>query len=764
MTTRFIYGLFCAVMCCTLECLQLVSAQGVADQSSGVATLQEVVVTAEKHRERLQDVPIAVSAVGADTLQKMGADSIEDYARDVPSLDFSSLGPGGRVRLSIRGINPNSGAASVGFYVDDTPIPQNVGFVNLINIDPRLPDVNRIEVLRGPQGTLYGSGSMAGLVKVVTNAPDPTAFHGNLAATASVTERGGVNSDFEGVANVPLMDELAVRVTAYHRYDEGFISRIYGPNAGSMFVANQLIAQQPNSANVTTNGGRVVLGFFPESHFHVSLSAYAEKTQMNGYAGIDGGPTNPTYGLVFSQPLNVAEPYTSTFQLYSLNLDWNITDNLNLTSSTSHFKRLFDLVEDGTEQLQQTLGGSPIAAPIEEITNVTAFTQEVRLSTARPVLGLTYLLGLFYQDTNGVRGSNWIVPGTTVAFPSLPIPNDNLFTETDLTTNIERAVFGQVSYNFLKSLDLTLGFRRFQLGNSQISTTDGFFVSETIPTTGPLLSASNEKTNFSAAIRWKPNQDDVFYARAAQGLRPGAGLSPLPTLCNNDLIAAGYDPSHLPSQVNPDSVWDYEVGGKTVWANHRLAINSTLYWINWTNVQQSLLLACGFEITQNAGRAISRGAELEVVADPLPGVELALGGSFDDAFLNANAPTLGGAIGDRIQEVPRLQGGGSITYRFPVQLAGVTAYLRGDGQYVGNSWLNFNKSNPTYNYRPAYALFNIRAGLDSDKWSCALFVDNLLDKRADLAHPDSLTFNIPDRPRIVVSSPRTVGVTLRRVF
>lgn len=741
---------------------------GAAEQNetadSGV--LAEVIVTAQKRVQSSQDVPVGLTALTAARLQQMGADDLEDFAAAVPGLNFSSLGAGGRVRLSVRGVNPNTGAPTVGFYIDETPIPTNVGFVGLINIDPKLPDVDRIEVLKGPQGTLYGAGSMGGTVKIVTHAPDSKTFSGEADASVSQTAHGGTNDSLEGVLNAPLVeDQLAMRLTAYSRSNSGFINRIYQDQSVE-FVHNQSIGVVQHTADEQVIGGRAVLAYQPVSSLRLSLSIYGEKTNMDGYPAIDGGPTNPNHDLIFQQPLNVAEPYHSDFELYSANLDWDIAHNINLTSVTSEFTRRFDLTEDGTEQLGefvfQPLDGPVLPAPIEELTFVRAFTQEVRAATIEPVAGWRLLFGGFFQRVIGDRGSNWVVPGSNAAYAplGLPVPGDNFYTAHNWTVTEEKAAFTQISFDLSPSLNVTFGTRWSELEGTEHGNYDGVFAGGP---TQDMSAYSASKLNSMGAFAWHVNQDTMLYARAAQGLRPGEGQTLLPVTCRSDLIADGFDPDHPPKQTNPDSVWNYEFGVKSDLLEHRLRADATVFWIDWKDIQQSLLLLdCGFNLFVNAGKARSRGAELELTFLPTEHWELTANGSFTDARLLNSLSGIGVTSGDRVQEVPRIQLDTSATYRFRISER-FTGYLRAEEQYVGDSWVSFDEMDPLM-HRPGYSLAGLRLGLiDTDqRWQYVLFGDNLLDERADLAHPDSLSFNIGDRPRISIARPRTIGLKVSR--
>lgn len=755
-------------------CIGSLVAWGTSDYAAGQTVsseggeLQEVIVTAQKRVESSQNVPVGLTALTGARLVQMGADDLEDFAPAIPGLNFSSLGPGGRVRLSVRGVNPNTGPPTVGFYIDDTPIPTNVGFVGLINIDPKLPDVDRIEVLKGPQGTLYGADSMGGTVKVITHAPDSEAFSGQATAGVSQTSHGGTNDLLEGVLNAPLVEnELAIRLTGYSRSNSGFIGRIYQDQSAE-FIPNQSMGVAQGTADERVVGGRGVLAYRPVEALRLSLSVYGEKTDSNGYPAIDGGARNPAHELTFQQPLNVPEPFHSSFELYSLKAEWDVAKNVNVTSVSSEFNRRFDLVEDGTEQLGEfvyiPLDGPILPAPIEELTFVRAFTQEIRAATIEPVAGWRLLFGGFFQRVIGDRGSNWVVPGSNAAYAPLgqPVPQDLWYSAHNYTVAKEKAVFTQISFDITPTFTITGGTRWSELDGTEHGVYNGIFAGG--PTTD-MSAYSARKLNSMGAFAWHINPNTMVYGRAAQGLRPGEGQTLLPPTCRADLAADGFDPNHPPTQTKPDSVWNYELGEKSDLLEHRLRANLTAFWIEWKDIQQSLLLLdCGFNLFVNAGSARSRGAELELTFLPSEHWELTANGSYTDATLQDTLANIGVTAGDRVQEVPRIQVDASVTYKFRVSDR-FSSYLRLEDQYVGDSWVSFSETDPLM-HRPGYSLVGLRLGAvdERQQWQYMLFADNLFDERADLGHPDSLSFNIVSRPRIVVNRPRTIGLRITHNF
>ena len=724
-------------------------------------TLEEIVVTAQRRTESIRDVPIAISVVSEEDLDAMGADSFIDFARMIPGVQFRAAGSG-RSKLSIRGISSNTGAATVGYYIDDVPLPTNNGFVSLVTVDPQLFDIERVEVLRGPQGTLYGAGSMGGTIKYITNSPDPTAFGARFKLSGSGTTNGDLNGGLDGLFNAPLIkDRLAARLIAYYRSESGFIDRIYGPAPDVFESENDLLDRTRHTAEEETYGGRAVLEFKPTDSSRITLSGWHQRTEMDGLPYVTGGPTNPGLAREFRQPLNVPEPFTDQFTLASLTGSADF-GNVNVTAIASYFNRKFNMVEDGTIHLDQffytPLGGPILPGPLEEITDQDSETFEARLSTVEPFHGLNALIGIFDQHRVPLRAANWIVPGSNEAYEplGLPLPGDNFFTSSTDATADESAIFGELSYAFSEQWKVTAGVRYFELESESSSVFNGLFgdggaVSET--------SFKATDVNYKFALSWEPTGSANLYASAAEGLRPGTGVGFLPDVCDAELEALGFDPNNPPQQVDPDSVWSYELGAKTDWLDRRLALNVALFDVDWKDIQQTLFLQCGFNILVNAGEAQSRGVELELLATPTDGLTLTASYSYTDATLQTDAPSVGGEEGDWLQDVPRDQAAASVQYAFPI-MDGYEGSVRADIQYVGKSYVTFDETNPLET-KPSYTLVNFNAAISTPgKWQLTFFVDNVFDEQAILAHPDSLIFNLADLPRYSVNRPRTIGLRL----
>jgi iron complex outermembrane recepter protein len=340
-------------------------AQATSEKSVSPDELQEVIVTAEKRSQNLQDVPASVSAISGETLQAMGAESFTDYARSIPGLTFTDAGAG-RQTPAIRGINPSVGAAAVGYYIDETPIAGIEGVGGIVQ--PSLVDVSRIEVLRGPQGTLYGSSSIGGTIKLIPNEPNLSRFEGSVNGEALVTQ--GANGASPGlrtdlVLNVPILQDLAaVRAAFWYRDVGGFINRTWS-NAGELGIATgSPVGTVGNLPDEQTWGLRAIALFQPNEQLKISGMIYVERQHFDGFTDITGGANNPNDQLVQSFISDTPEPQDNNIDLYNLTAKYSF-GRFNLISSTSYVQRSQVTSEEGTSliQLTPTFFGAPMTGP-----------------------------------------------------------------------------------------------------------------------------------------------------------------------------------------------------------------------------------------------------------------------------------------------------------------------------------------------------------------------------------------------------------------
>jgi outer membrane receptor protein involved in Fe transport len=745
---------------------------GIAQQShSDAPQLEEIIVTAEKRESTVQTTPISLTAVSGQDIRDRGLTDLGDLVQSVPGVSIRTSGPG-MTEFEMRGVASTGGnSPTVGFYYDDTsltaPSASNEG---KIVISPALYDLNRIEVLRGPQGTLYGSGSMGGTIKVVPNAPNPDAFDASAEVVFGDTDHGGVNHAENAMVNLPFGGGVAaVRIVGSYSLDAGWIDRVViapgefpaanGTTRGNVLAA-PVAADYHDANDVERSTIRLSAVIKPIEGLSISPSFFYQKLRAGGLPYIDSDPgTDAHY-----QPFDVSEKYSDEFKLSSLNVTYT-TPIFALTSITSYWTRNEPLTQDTSESWTTGLGltgytpaqGGLGAAEAIEYNPSHQTTEELRISSVGDS-ALKWLLGYYYEDFH----SAW-----DIVFPSqngaAVYGSNNLFSYFSPMPIYQQSVFGEVTYNITDPWAITLGARRYRY-NAPVSLDQYGALTDTVVTQ---TSEKDQGITPKASMSYQFTKDLMVYATAAKGFRPGGGTGPVPTAgpltCEAQLQqeygSAGF--VNGPISFKSDNIWSYEVGEKLRLADNRVTVNGSLYFEKWSGVQQTnALSSCGYVYTANAGDAHVRGGELEIQAIVVP--ELTVSGNVGYAHAALVSSTLidaGFDPGTAIQDVPQWTSSASIAYRHRVteQLA-LTA--RADTTYVGS------RTDETYsiNQLPSYDLTNIRAGLDGGRWSAIFFVNNVADKRALLNNITQAAVNLPTFNRVAVSQPRTVGVDLNYRF
>jgi len=749
------------------------AAQGAgADQNS--SALEEIVVTAEKRQERLHDVPLAISAVTGATLEAMGAQSFTDYARSIPGLTFQDAGAG-RQTPTIRGINPSAGRPAVGYYIDETPIPTSyAGFV----VNPELVDLARVEVLRGPQGTLYGSSSIGGTIKLVPNAPNLSQVSGSIKGTAMVTEGASGASpgvDTQLVLNIPVAGGVAaVRGAFWGRDVGGYIDRTYG-YAGDYGGVTPPRGSVNNLPDEHSWGLRVMGLIQPNEQLDISAMAYIQNQHFDGFSDITGGADNPDDRLVQNFLADVSEPQSNRFELYNLTIKYR-AGRVNLVSSTSYSSQHADFSMEGMSAIQffpTFVGPAPpsgVAFPnVAEVRIQTReFTQEVRLATSETIAGFDAIIGAFYSGETQPQQFHWSPPQYNAAVagndPANPLyaPNNNILTAWGPGDyEHHTAEFGELTYHIADSLRLTGGFRHYNVTNGEDIYTSGWFVGGNQPgvVSDAVSSGHSQGWVYKGNLSYQLTSDHLLYAQYSEGFRPGFGNRPLPPLCgaSNDL------------QVQPDKIRNYEIGAKTDWLERRLTVNAAAYRINWADIQQGIELPCGFGLITNFGNAVVKGAELEISGKLTQRITAGLSGTYLKATLQQDLPAVGAVAGDQIQSVPNWQYGLYAETTFPL-LDENDGFARMDYQYTGSSFSNYGRLSDGTRDPSAEVqvtrLLNLRTGLRLKNWEFALSGQNLINNvvRQGLDPNAYITFSIPGRPLYVVNRPRTFFLTATYEF
>lgn len=721
-----------------LLALTIIAADALAQQAPDATPdsgtqLEQVVVTATKQgAEDLQSVPIAITAESQATLEAKGAIDFADYARSVPSLSFVDSGPAFKTYV-IRGINATgTGVATVGQYVDDILITGD-----LRQPDLRLFDVARVEVLRGPQGTLYGSGSLSGTIRTITNQPSTAAFSIDTLLRTSHTEYGGENYNGAVTINVPISETVAFRGTGYDDDESGFIDNVRLNDTGV------------NAAHTT--GGRAAVLAKLGDDTKLTANVFYQKTVTDGrdiVVTADGDLGK------YNTDQYVHDPFSSQFKIYNLTLNHDF-HWASLDFSTSYFDRADDNKFDSTlydlsfgPDFFQSIGISTPDALTDQYDTSRYVTNELRLASKLGGPG-EFVVGLFQQH---LLTSFETLVATVYPDGYLKSPLEPVFGQLQTHSTEQYALYGEYSYKFTDKLTGLVGARAFRADESDDLNSTHPFGGFSPPVATPTLYSHAHKVTPKFYLSYQITPAAMVYATVSEGFRIGGGnlvnVMPLP-------------PQDRTYQ--PDWLWSYEVGAKTSWLNRRLIANTSVYYIDWSNIQISDFTDDTNALTYiaNAGKARVYGSEFELQARVTR--DLTVGGSLGlvEAQLTQDQPATNAQYaahsGDLFPNVPQVSGSLFAEYRHEVA-ANAQGFVRVDHSYTGRQGTQFSPTNPIYNVIPAYNLLALRIGVETGGWEAALFGRNLLNAYASniIEEASNLT------PRAVVPmQPRTFGIEFR---
>ena len=716
------------------------------NEDSKGANLEEIVVTARKVTERLQEVPMSIAVVNGETLERTGATNLSDLGRQVAGLTVVSAAPGQNV-ITLRGLSGNN---TVGFYIDDTPV--TVGIGNAVqptnfDMDPALFDLSRVEVLRGPQGTLYGAGSFGGTVRYITNQPDLRETRLSVKTTLSATEDGGFNQEVDGLVNQPLIPgHLAVRAMAFERAYEGYIDRY--PTDPLNYLAVQSGPVVHNINTERTYGGRVQLEAKPVDEFSATVSGYFQNMHLGAPFTFDEPPGT------FDDPIQsrlVSEPSTDRFALADLTLQADI-QAVHLISSTSYTDRQVHNIEDDSKVLFYFFPqvGQVYPVPLYSGAGNHNFIEEIR---ATGTLGRVHaLVGFFYAHAVAFGYLNWPTPTQYVPI----FGNEPTYENWNDFLDVQKALFGELDIDLLPGLQATVGAREYRQSQRYTLYINGV-VNGSVETPSTTLSSDARGTTPKYGLSYRVSPDILTYATAAEGYREGGPLYPFPSTCAEDLANIGL--ATAPTDFQPDTIWNYELGAKTQWLDHYLTVNGDIYYIDWKNIQQNVALpTCGFGFTGNFGTASSKGTELEIDYAG-SNVKLSLGVAYNEAKLTSTVPGAAGQVGQMLEYAPRWAGSASAEYGHALS-ASTSGYVRADFSSTSHVNANYNAQSIYYNVA-GYSLLNLRVGLTRNSWTGGFFINNALDKPAETELPLANGIDLPTQRRIAMNRPRTIGIDIR---
>ena len=750
-------------------------------------TLENIVVTAQKRTEDIKDVPLSVSVVSGQDLTETHTADYEDLARSVPGISFSSQGGPGLDRIEMRGISSSAGSPTVSMYMNDVSITMP----NLINTgasQPRFFDLDHVEVLRGPQGTLYGASSMGGSIKFVTHEPELDTYSGSFYTDLSGTEHGGVNYEANAVGNVPLVDgKLALRFGFDDAHQSGYIDHLN---------ANGAVDQSGTNAQ-DMQTGRMVLKWQATDDLVILPELDFQRTTI--------GDTSVFYldDPMYDQSKLVKESGHDDMVLPSLTLrdDLHWAD---LTAVSSYFWRHYPRTQDGTYYNSVLLEGElaadptltskyptvdptpvgsiPSAAYISPI--FSQFSEEVRL-TSKPMEETgdrySWIGGMFFSDfrlhlsdqeyMNGLSSELQSLYGisahdvlntvlgnsglTNQAYNNYLLGSlDEVYMQRYTENQKQYALFGEFTYQILDKLKLTVGMRLIHAEDNINGIGGAYYNADATP----VYSGSTSYNGYTpkASLSYDIG-DGSLYVSATKGVRLGGFNEPVPQFaCTQDLANLGI--TKTPANYQADSLWSYEAGSKLALFGDRVSVDAAAFYITWKNVQQDIPLdICGYDFTTNAGNAESYGGEAEIRAKVTPELTLSVTGSGTAATLTSVSQGSGASVGQSLTGVPDWTASFSFDYTLP--LDGDNAFFaRADYSLTGPSHGAFAITDPDYS-RPAYGDVDASVGLIWRHVQWQLYGKNLADNQKVIQHPNLLSVSEGYTLR-----PLTVGLSASAKF
>jgi iron complex outermembrane receptor protein len=758
---------------------------------------EDVTVTAMKREETVFSTPVSVSAPTEEILRERGVSDLEGVAANVPNFTVQNLGPGQNT-VALRGVSSGQIARDqpgvkeqVGAYLDESVVS-----LSLFTPDLDLFDMTRVEVLRGPQGTLFGSGSVGGTVRYITNQPTlgvNTVF-GEVGGSA--INGGGTGGYLKAGFNAPIADKAAMRVTAF-----------YNRLAGYMDAVQPDLSIKKNVNSGDREGGRVSLLLAPTENLSITPRIVYQKVAMEGWNRIDAfnilanpyTTTRPKVTLGDRQFIQIDEPFTDKFTLGDLDIKYTFGD-ITLTSVTSITNRNILVVRDATALTGSVTGGTigkgpnvyTLNAPLLDATQSSGWTQELRASGGKD--RFKWVAGGFYGDTKRHYSQTLPVQSFT-ALSGIPsagqfAPNDTLYFSKINYKLREFGLFAEGTFSFNNQFSVTGGIRYYNYKEPKDLTFDGLFAPEfPLPTFGPgTTKADGVAPRFIAT--YKVTDTTTINAQASKGFRLGGFNDPiLRPLCSaQDLVTFGSTPTW-----KDETVWNYEIGSKSRLLGGRGSFNASAFYVDVRDLQVVVTAGtCSSRLVFNVPKARSLGAELEFGLAPTDRLDFSLSAGYSDSTVRSTLPgaatvlATGIQAGNRLPSVPKFQAAVSATYQQPVT-ADYNGYATATYNHVGSRYTQLVDQEPgvgtvdllsfgshtiggpltqsTFTFDPllpSYDIVNLRFGVRHGIWDLAFYVNNLTDERALLSLDRERGFLA--RVGFLTNQPRTFGVTTRVDF
>jgi outer membrane receptor protein involved in Fe transport len=759
--------------------------------------LETITVTAEKRSEDLQKVPMNVTALTSAKLEDLHLTDFGDFVKYLPNVTWASSGQGGSggpgfANITMRGIasdqngNHSGPQPTVGVYFDEQPITTING-----TLDIPTYDIQRVEALSGPQGTLYGASSLSGTIRIISNKPDPSAFAADYQVGVDTVAHGGIGYQGNGMINIPIASNVALRIVAWDEHDAGYIDNIYGTRTydlpgGATYTVNNAAEAKKNYNTVDKLGGRAALEFDLPDDWTITPTIMAQSERTDGFFGSD-----PLVGDL--KVTHFAPEYThDDWYQAALTAQGKIAD-LDVLYSGGYMSRTINAeadYSDYTYWYDQEFGpsyadfhdnnGNQID-PSQILLGHDHFTKmshELRVSTPKEDR-LRATAGLFWERQTHFILQDYVVPGMDTADSVTGWPG-TLYLADEERVDQDEAAFVDGAFDILPNLTLNAGIRFFQSKNSL----KGFFGFNSYETDDPAVHASclapvtliqrppsvddGPCTDIDSHVKssgethrvnltWQVTDDKMLYATYSTGFRPGGANR-----------VAGF-PGYA-----PDTLSNYEIGWKTSWDDERLRFNGALYWENWNNIQFSFLGPNSITVVENAGGATVKGIESDLTWLPIDELTLTAAGAYNDGGLTqpfcsdptitctnavANAPT-----GTRLPITPQWKLNGTARYEW--MLGDFNAHVQGSMVYQSGEYPDLRLyERSLLGESKSYTTFDFTTGIDRDSWSLELYVQNLTDARAQLGRFPACN---PDTCGVetyrLYAQPRTIGLTFGQKF
>ena len=752
----------------------LLSTAAAAQTAVDSDTVSEVVVTAQKRAERIQDIPISVSAISAQDMDRAGAGDFHDLLLSIPGVSFSSSEPG-QSRYSIRGISTGASSPTVGIYLNDISLI-TVGTSFSGAADPALIDLERVEVLKGPQGTLYGGSAMGGAIKYITREPSLDKFGVTAEGGVASVAHGGVSYNAESFLNLPLIsNQLAIRLGGSYRYDAGYVDNVPGgqvevwshsatpegqPFQPTTFASPSTFKSDDwNSRRTVT--GRVSLKWMPIDSLTVLPIATLQR--MNK-ANPDDYFTNLPE---FQSSVRFNQPSHDDLDVISLNINqqW---DAVTLTALSGWVNREVQWDRD------YSLFIAGLVPPLlnnnsynVSDTSSRTFTQEVRLASSDPHARFKWTVGLYYAHQRDELFQSVDTLGAGDFFGS---GTDRTYVGDQLTHTIQKAAFADATYSVLSNVDVSVGLRWFDINQKVDGIFDGVFNGGFSSVDGKKSTDVGVTPKYSVSYRAMDNM--LLYGSATKGFRQG-GPNRFNTdspLCEPDFQRLGI--TRAPASFEPDSLWTYELGSKNEVGPKHTLIDAAIYYTDWKKIQQQVNLnSCGFQFVGNVGAAEIKGAELSVESPIVAGLTLGGNVSYIDSRITESAPGVSATVGQQVLDTPKWSASAHGDYRF-LNRADWSGTFRVDYQFHGSNLRAF-ESEQTISFpdgtfgaipdatqiQAAYHVVNAGFNFTNNNMEYRLYLNNLTDAAPYLDFTRSSGVSSATTIR-----PRTIGFNVRTTF